>query len=350
MRLTRTQIFTAVTLSLGVHVAAATIFISRDETIRIAGGAATAELVIGTAFDDSLMAGETGEVLKPVDAPQAAQAVETPAVEAETVEPATVAPATTDVIEQAEETAVQPAPPDRLPPVEDMPDQTASIEATPDQAAASPVIEALATRSEELASLPPASETEPVAEPQPQFALPDTVPVPVARPKPPAARTASSQASDPQKATAAPAKPRKSPTAEREKRRASAKPSSAGDGGRQSATTSRASSGSATAKRSTAAGNAEASNYPGKIASKLRRALRYPREAKRQGIRGDVVVSFVVAGIGGVGNIRIAKSSGFPVLDEAAKDAVRRAAPFPPIPPGAGRASWPFSVPLGFTR
>ena len=31
-------------------------------------------------------------------------------------------------------------------------------------------------------------------------------------------------------------------------------------------------------------------------------------------------------------------------------EAVRRAAPFPEIPDGAGRASWPFSVPISFKR
>jgi protein TonB len=43
-------------------------------------------------------------------------------------------------------------------------------------------------------------------------------------------------------------------------------------------------------------------------------------------------------------------SSGSPVLDKAAVETVRRAAPFPVIPEGAGRSSWPFTVPLAFTR
>ena len=111
--------------------------------------------------------------------------------------------------------------------------------------------------------------------------------------------------------------------------------------------TSAASKGS---KRSSAAGNAAVSNYPGKIVSKLRRALRYPAAARREGLRGEVQVAFTVSASGGVGGVRIVRSSGSPVLDKAALETVRRAAPFPAIPADAGRSSWPFTVPLAFTR
>ena len=59
---------------------------------------------------------------------------------------------------------------------------------------------------------------------------------------------------------------------------------------------------------------------------------------------GDIIV--VDAG-GGVGGIRVIRSSGSPELDQAALAVVRRAAPFPPIPPQAGRSSWAFTLPLG---
>jgi len=98
------------------------------------------------------------------------------------------------------------------------------------------------------------------------------------------------------------------------------------------------------------AGNAAVSNYPGKIVRKLRRSLRYPAEARRNGIRGEVHVAFVVSKSGGAGSVRIVRSSGSPVLDRAALDTVRRAAPFPAIPPAAGRSRWAFTVPLAFRR
>ena len=111
--------------------------------------------------------------------------------------------------------------------------------------------------------------------------------------------------------------------------------------------TSAASKGS---KRSSAAGNAAVSNYPGKVVSKLRRALRYPAAARSQGLRGEVQVAFTVSASGGVGGVRVVRSSGSAILDKAAVDTVRRAAPFPAIPADAGRSSWPFTVPLAFTR
>ncbi|MBC7283969.1 TonB family protein [Hoeflea sp.] len=368
MRLTRIQTLTAVALSLAVHVAGAAIFIPPEATIEIAGGTATSQLVIGTAFDDSLMAGEPGEVLEPV---------ETPPNDAEAVDPSetvAVEPVETNEAEYTPEAATQPVPSQHLPasterPLEPgpVPPDLASVaepapalspapsepvqSQAPDTLISAPAIEAMPAQSEELASLAPAREIEPVAEPKPEIALPENIPLPVPRPEPPQTARAESKppAPAPQTAKATQTKPRTSKR-DREAQRAASRPSKAGDGGQQRATTSKASSGSVAAKRATAAGNAAVSNYPGKIASKLRRALRYPREAKRQGIRGDVVVTFVVAGNGGVSSVRISRSSGAPVLDRAAADAVRRAAPFPPIPAGAGRASWSFSVPLGFTR
>lgn len=94
------------------------------------------------------------------------------------------------------------------------------------------------------------------------------------------------------------------------------------------------------------AGNAAASNYPGKVRNKINRAKR-----RVSGAGGGVAtVSFTVSASGQASGIRIARSSGQPELDQAALDAVRRAAPFPAIPDGAGRASWPFSVPIAFKR
>ncbi|MDR6759103.1 protein TonB [Mycoplana sp. BE70] len=99
-----------------------------------------------------------------------------------------------------------------------------------------------------------------------------------------------------------------------------------------------------------AAGNAAVSNYPGKVAARLRRAVRGISSLARAKARNDVRVSFVVDANGGVGGISIIRGSGSPELDEAALAVVRRAAPFPPIPPQAGRSSWAFTLPLGIAR
>jgi len=49
----------------------------------------------------------------------------------------------------------------------------------------------------------------------------------------------------------------------------------------------------------------------------------YPEQAERRGIEGTVVVKFQVLADGDVGDIFVEKSSGFPVLDEAAMQAVK---------------------------
>jgi protein TonB len=98
--------------------------------------------------------------------------------------------------------------------------------------------------------------------------------------------------------------------------------------------------------KASSAGNAAASNYPGKVAAKLRRAV---RSVSRLGgrARNDVLVSFTVDAGGGLGGLRVARSSGSRELDRTALAVVRRAAPFPPIPPESGRRNWSFTLPLG---
>lgn len=95
-------------------------------------------------------------------------------------------------------------------------------------------------------------------------------------------------------------------------------------------------------------GDAEVARYPGQVLEKLKRALRYPKGAG--GAAGEVQVSFTVAGNGQPSGIRIAQSSGNAAIDAAGIATVERAAPFPPIPAGANRKSWAFTVPLAFVR
>ncbi|MEM6589423.1 MAG: TonB family protein [Pseudomonadota bacterium] len=81
---------------------------------------------------------------------------------------------------------------------------------------------------------------------------------------------------------------------------------------------------------STQTGNAAVSNYPGKVMRRLSRV------SKPRGVgRGTTVVAFRVSSSGGLSGASIARSSGNPNLDQAALNVVRRAAPFPPPPPGA---------------
>ncbi|MFP5382918.1 MAG: energy transducer TonB, partial [Gammaproteobacteria bacterium] len=65
----------------------------------------------------------------------------------------------------------------------------------------------------------------------------------------------------------------------------------------------------------------------------------YPPEAREQGLEGNALAVFSLDRDGRILSLRLGKSSGVPVLDEAALETIRRAAPFPPPPAGL-----PFAV------
>ncbi|MBD8875699.1 TonB family protein [Labrenzia polysiphoniae] len=163
----------------------------------------------------------------------------------------------------------------------------------------------------------------------------DAIPVPQLRPKPlvqDLPKPTKTAQKTPKKAKKAPKK----------------QTSQAGSGGNSNQTAQKG--GAQNRGKGSAAGNAKVSNYPGKVARKLRRSLRYPSAAKRKRLSGNVHVSFSVDSSGRASGIRVSRSSGSPILDKAAIETVRRASPFPKIPPEAQRKRWAFTVPLAFRR
>ncbi|HIP53332.1 MAG TPA: energy transducer TonB, partial [Chromatiales bacterium] len=60
--------------------------------------------------------------------------------------------------------------------------------------------------------------------------------------------------------------------------------------------------------------------------------LNYPEEARRKGLYGNLVLHVAVRADGSVEQIRVVRSSGHKLLDEAAMRIVRLAAPFAPFP------------------
>lgn len=66
------------------------------------------------------------------------------------------------------------------------------------------------------------------------------------------------------------------------------------------------------------------------IRSAILANLRYPMIARRHGWSGKVEIAFLVTPEGGVGELRVQRSSGHEVLDEEAMAAIRRSAPFAP--------------------
>ena len=85
--------------------------------------------------------------------------------------------------------------------------------------------------------------------------------------------------------------------------------------------------------RTTAAGNAAANNYPGRVMRCISSAGR-----PRVNARGTAIVAFAIAANGRVGQVRIVRSSGSARLDRAAMQTISRAGPCPAPPAGALRS------------
>lgn len=68
------------------------------------------------------------------------------------------------------------------------------------------------------------------------------------------------------------------------------------------------------------------------LKSRIETIWKYPETARRDGVQGDLVMKFSIAKSGRVENIELVKSSGYPMLDNAAKQALHDASPFNPLP------------------
>ena len=93
------------------------------------------------------------------------------------------------------------------------------------------------------------------------------------------------------------------------------------------------------------AGANNGEEYKGLVFGKLGRSRSSAERARSLHLRGHVMVSFTLDDSGGIGDLRVAQSSGTAAVDAAALDMVREAAPFPPPPPGGQRS---FSPVLSF--
>lgn len=333
----------ALAFSLAVHGGAAAMLMrGSGEEVQVAGGDRFEIALLGSAFEDAVSAGAPEAAVRPVE--QAG----------ETVEPLRPRPAVAVPPLPATQTLApvpEPAPQHPVPPLAAAgPVETPAVEAAR-APAAEPVPSETAMETVETAETVAALVRVPVPEARPAETAEPSRPVERGREAvEPVRETAGAPA-----ATADRAQPRE--RAERMKQPPPPQPRQAGNGGRGRADARKgqpdgAERGSQAAAAKSAssreAGNAALSNYPGKVVSRLRRALRYPAEARRERLRGEVHVAFTVRGGGGVSGVRVVRSSGSPVLDRAALETVRRAVPFPPVP--AGRSSWSFTVPLAFAR
>jgi protein TonB len=394
-----------------LHAAVALFFIqATDEAIKMEGADYSGEALLGNASEDQASAGDTAEFddavdvtmitmleAKPVETieaetSQATEVVEPAPIQTETIKPVEEASKPeTDLVERTEpvpteaqsaenapadekpeatetqatatvtETAPEVLATDRPLPAEEnnvvqRPAETSETvpDKTAESAAPTPAETVEAAREQDTKPVEPVESEEVVKEEPQETAKTEENPETRQAAKPEGKKTVEQKRAAEKQA----AKPKKAEQDEKVAEKAKLKKS--GSGGQNQADTRRGQAdgqekgdskqASRGGSKNGQIGNASVSNYPGKVASKLRRSLRYPAEAKRQKLRGTVQVSFVVSASGGVGSVRVVSSSGSSVLDKAAVETVRRAAPFPAIPEGAGRSTWPFSVPLAFTH
>jgi protein TonB len=67
------------------------------------------------------------------------------------------------------------------------------------------------------------------------------------------------------------------------------------------------------------------------IRRRIEEAKTYPEAARRDAVQGTVDLRFRIAPDGSVEVMEILHSSGFRILDEASKQTIQRAAPYPPV-------------------
>jgi TonB family protein len=93
------------------------------------------------------------------------------------------------------------------------------------------------------------------------------------------------------------------------------------------------------------AANGEAINYQLIVGRMLDRAKQYPESAVRRGAKGTATIGFAADEAGAITSVSLLRSSGETDLDSESVALVRRAAPFPPPPPGVKRS---FAIEVAF--
>ncbi len=100
-------------------------------------------------------------------------------------------------------------------------------------------------------------------------------------------------------------------------------------------------------KRQKEAGTAAEDNYRGDVFRKLGSVNRTLPPSLQLAARNNAVVTFVIGRKGNINELRILETSGSAAFDQAALGIVRKAAPFPPIPPQAANANLEFETEIG---
>ncbi|MBF0096134.1 MAG: energy transducer TonB [Magnetococcales bacterium] len=78
--------------------------------------------------------------------------------------------------------------------------------------------------------------------------------------------------------------------------------------------------------------SAQFGDYFARVKQRITWSWIYPQQAKNEGLSGNVDLIFTINREGKVVEVKVTRSSGVPVLDQEAVAAVRKAAPFEPLP------------------
>jgi len=215
--------------------------------------------------------------------------------------------------------------PEELQPVEEQ-----VVEAAQPEQVVEEVVEEAVAPVEEVAEVEPVEDDviEPVEDEMVTEAENVAVPLPAPRPTPPVQRVVEeTKPKPPRERAKKPPRPR--PSAPSASSRASNK---AAAEVKQS---------NRTAARQSMTGLFSSSMSPARWQSRLmahlERRKRYPAGARSRGEVGVAAVRFTIDDGGNVLNVSLARSSGFPELDEEVLALVRRASPVPAPPPGANK-------------
>jgi protein TonB len=89
-------------------------------------------------------------------------------------------------------------------------------------------------------------------------------------------------------------------------------------------------------------------DFTSAVRTRIARAKNYPSSAREDGLEGKAFLVFKIRKDGRALDIEVAQSSGHIILDKAAKRAVEKAAPFPPIPDKLNRNFALLKIPISF--
>ncbi len=84
------------------------------------------------------------------------------------------------------------------------------------------------------------------------------------------------------------------------------------------------------------------------VKTRISRAKKYPRSARKEGVVGTAIVRFVIKLNGKVEDIQLIKSSGDERLDEEAMKMLKKASPFPAIPKDVSLEPLDLTLPIEF--